>query len=141
MQHLTRRLAILLSGLSLAGCGGSGEEVVPARGRVLLNGEPLQVRGRDVGLGSVKVEFYRLGEEGAPSDAPEGMVVDERGYFELPGRDGRGIPPGKYRVAVYQYDPHPEDKLGGRFGKDNSPIVVEVSGKEDLAIELSEYEG
>jgi hypothetical protein len=117
------------------GCGGSKQEpAVRAKGRILMNGKPLAVspQNREVGIGYVRVEFYRLGPDGKPQDPPEGMVVDENGYFELMGR---GIPPGKYRIAVYHYDP--DDKLGGRFDKDHSPIVREVTGKEDLIIDLA----
>lgn len=98
-----------------------------------MNGKPLVVspQHREVGIGYVRVEFYRLGPDGKPQDPPEGMVVDEEGYFELMDR----IPPGKYRIAVYHYDP--DDKLGGRFDKDHSPIVREVTGKEDLVIDLA----
>ncbi|MCS7306311.1 MAG: hypothetical protein NZ602_14535 [Thermoguttaceae bacterium] len=119
----------------LIGCGGKGQEpAVRAKGRILMNGKPLAVspQNREVGIGYVRVEFYRLGPDGKPQDPPEGMVVNEDGSFELMGR---GIPPGKYRIAVYQYDP--DDKLGGRFDKDRSPIVREVTGKEDLVIDLA----
>ena len=58
----------------------------------------------------------------------------------MAGLDGNGIKPGKYRVAVYQYDPYPQnDKLGGKFSKDKTPINVEVTSAQDFPIELSQY--
>lgn len=137
------QMAFLAAGVGLGltlwiGCGGKPQEPsVRAKGRILMNGKPLAVspKNREVGIGSVRVEFYRLSPDGKPLDPSEGMVVDENGYFELQGRDGRGIPPGKYRIAVYHYDP--DDKLGGRFDKDHSPIVREVTGNEDLVIDLA----
>jgi|YNPMSStandDraft_1061717.scaffolds.fasta_scaffold43994_2 hypothetical protein len=119
----------------LIGCGGKGQEpAVRAKGRIVMNGKPLVVspQNRQVGIGYVRVEFYRLGPDGRTGDPVGGMVVDENGYFELMGR---GIPPGKYRIAVYHHDP--DDKLGGRFDKDHSPIVREVTGNEDLIIDLA----
>ncbi len=133
------QMGILLAGLGLVlgvviGCSGKPTgPAVRAKGRILMNGKPLAVspQNRQVGIGYVRVEFYRLGPDGKPQDPPEGMVVDEDGHFELMDR----IPPGKYRIAVYHYDP--DDKLGGRFDKDRSPIVREVTGKEDLVIDLA----
>ena len=54
------------------------------------------------------------------------------------GRRAGGLPPGKYRIAVRQWDPYPDtDKLGGKFDAQNSPIVREITGEEDIVIDLS----
>jgi hypothetical protein len=124
------------------GCGGSGEEVVRARGKVTNAGQPLQVEGRDLGLGMVKIELYPIGDDGQQSTNPEGTVADADGSFEVPGRDGNGIPPGKYRIVLRQWDPYPQvDKLKGRFDEQNSQIVREITGKEEILIDVSKPEG
>jgi hypothetical protein len=77
------------------------------------------------------------------------------GTFSVPGKEGRGIPPGKYRIAVTQkmtreaFDaansqpkkgtkrPDREtDMLGGNFGLDKSPIVRDVLASSRLTIDL-----
>ena len=65
---------------------------------------------------------------------PFSAAADEEGNFDLPG----GMPAGKYRVVVRQWEPYPQiDKLKGRFAEENSPLVVEVDGKTPLQIDLA----
>lgn len=132
--------------LATSGCGGGGEPTVSARGTVTDAGRPLQVKGRDLGLGTVVVQFYRIGDDpkGArrQSTDPEEAVVDAEGNFRVPGRRGDGIPPGKYRIAVRQWDPYPQvDRLKGRFDEKNSPIIREITGEEDIVIDVSKPKG
>lgn len=141
-----RTVLVLIAGglvcLATGGCGSGGGETVQAKGRVTDAGKPLEVQGRDVGIGVVRIEFYRIGEDGKQATEPETAVADEDGYFDLPGRDGHGIPPGKYRIAVRQWDPLPDvDRLGGRFDAQHSPIIREVTGREDIVIDVSKPEG
>jgi hypothetical protein len=133
-------VAVLLC-LLVAGCGGGGQRAVPVRGRVTDAGKPLHVAGRDVGIGMVVVQFYPVGEDGkAPSLAAEAQVAAD-GTFDAPGRDGRGLPPGKYLVAVRQWDPFPGvDKLGGRFDETRSKIVRQIDGGE-IVVDVSKPEG
>ena len=82
-------------------------------------------------------------------------VDQATGTFSVPGRDRRGIPPGKYRIAVTQkmtretFDAtkpkskggkktldRETDTLANRFGVETSPIVREVKGGENLAIDI-----
>jgi hypothetical protein len=79
------------------------------------------------------------------------------GTFSVPGRERRGIPPGKYRIAVTQkmtretFDAlNPQSKkgakrvdretdtLGDQFGLDKSPIVREVLASSNLTIDLDQ---
>ena len=128
--------------LAATGCGGSGERTVSARGKVTDAGRPLEVKGRDLGLGTVVVQFYRIGQDGRQSTDPEEAQVDADGNFKVPGRRGDGIPPGRYRIAVRQWDPYPQvDRLKGRFDERNSPIIREIAGEEDIVIDVSKPKG
>ena len=49
----------------------------------------------------------------------------------------KGVPPGKYRIAVQQFDPYPTtDKLDGKFAPGKTTIVREVNGST-LDIDLA----
>jgi len=80
-------------------------------------------------------------------------VDQASGTFSVPGPERRGIPPGRYRVAVTQkmervaFDaPNPSrpkkgidretDMLAHRFGLDTSPIIREIKSSCNLAIDL-----
>lgn len=72
----------------------------------------------------VLVRFYRIGDDGQQSTDPEEAAVDAEGNLEVPGAAGSGIPPGKYRIVVRQWDPYPQvDRLNGKFDEKNSQII------------------
>ena len=126
----------------VAGCGAK-DGAVPVRGRVTNAGVPLAVKNREIGLGYVELHFYRVNDDGSVDNDPADAAVEESGEFTVRGRDGNGLPPGKYKITVRQLDPAPEhDKLQGRFNRTNSRIVREVTGEEkDIIIDLSRPEG
>jgi hypothetical protein len=127
----------------LSGCGsGPKDDSVPVRGKVTNAGAPLTVKGREVQLGYVEVHFYRINEDGSVSTDPADAAVEESGDFTVRGRDGRGLPPGKYKITVRQLDPAPaNDKLQGRFDLKNSKIVRDVSPDKEIVIDVSRPEG
>jgi hypothetical protein len=135
--------ALVLCGLSAAGCGAKLPDegpVVVVQGRLTSAGQPLTVKGREIGLGFVEVRFCKCQGEGKPIAANDTFPTqaDASGNFKVLGRFGRGIPPGKYRIAVRQWDPYPQsDTLGGKFDDQHSPILREVAGSESMEIDLS----
>jgi hypothetical protein len=127
--------------LLLVGCGAPPDDSIPVRGKLTNNGQPLAVQGRDLGLGYVELHFYRMNDDGSVDKDPADAAVEESGEFTVRGRDGRGLPPGKYKITVRQLDPAPDnDKLGGRFNLENTPLVREVTD-EEILIDLSRPEG
>jgi hypothetical protein len=125
----------------LIGCGGrEGPVRLVIHGKLTNAGEPLAVAGRDVALGMVVVEFYPLDAAGNASAEPlETANVPEDGEFNLVD----GIPPGRYRIAVRQWDPYPQiDRLQGRFDRENTKIVRDLTSEtETLEIDVSRPEG
>lgn len=127
--------------LGAAGCAGDDDPTrLQISGKVTDAGQPLEVGGRDIGLGRVVVEFYPLDASGNAAGEPlETASVAESGEFELID----GIPPGRYRIAVRQWDPYPQtDRLQGRFDPENTPIVRDLTAETDsLEIDISRPEG
>lgn len=57
------------------------------------------------------------------------------------GANGRGLPPGKYRVAV-QAMKQKHDLLQGAFGPQKSPLVREVKGASlEVDLDLAKPQG
>jgi len=115
-------------------------EVVVVRGTVTNAGQPLKVARADVGAGWVQVVFWKDVGKGVTADSNQtySTKADDSGAFEMKGRFGNGIPPGKYRIAVRQWDPYPDrDRLEGKFSEKETPIVRDVDGKTPIDIDLS----
>ena len=157
----TRHLVLALSiGLLAAspGCGGSGKTVW-VTGKLLKGGAPYDPPQDQL----VNVTFVALevqdasGKTAQTGDMYTAEIDQETAAFEVPGPDRRGIPPGKYRVAVTQkmkreaFDAASEkikdkakkraftretDMLADRFGTSSSPIVVQVNRSEEVTIDL-----
>jgi hypothetical protein len=85
--HAPRSLTPILLCLVLAGCG-PGDGLARVRGRVTLNGEPLE--------GAV-VEFHSTSPGGSSASA----ITDAKGRYELMHTfDARGAMPGEYAVTI-----------------------------------------
>ncbi len=137
MRNASLFLALHSVVIFFAGCGGpAGTVTVKCEGTLLKDGQPLQVDKREIGVGQVTLEFIPVADTG-PAPQTYGAQADAAGKFSLPG----GIPPGKYKVAVHQWDPYPDaDKLQGAFAKEKTPLVREIDGKSPIHIELSKPE-
>jgi len=148
----------------LAGCGGKNK-TYPVKGTLTKGGKPLPTVAttgpappgtEESSAPGIEMRFYTYEGTTRPTeltpffDAP----VKADGSFEVPGAKGNGIPAGKYLVVVRHKSvkpgvseftpdsPDSNDKLGGAFSEQRSPIVVEINGsKEDLKIELNDHKG
>jgi hypothetical protein len=144
----------LLGLLSCVGCGRSSTYVpetgVIVKGRVVQGSVPLEAPRRDVGLSSVEVQLvpeamFALAEREETSLQVENSAADENGAFEIKA-GGRGVQPGKYRLAVFQRDQgFDSDRLKGAFSPKRTPIEIDVpadklGGTLDLGtIELNDH--
>lgn len=137
-----RFLFVILGCMFAMGCANAPDErLVEVKGQLTNAGQPLKVQRQDVGLGLIQLEFYQIQAQGQSTD-PETARLDEQGRFTVPGRTGHGIPPGKYRVAVRQWDPYPDfDRLKGKFDAKHSPIIRQLTGQEEVLIDVSKPEG
>jgi hypothetical protein len=128
---------------AVVGCGGGGKEAtaegrVKPKGRVLKNGLPLDINaaGLPPGDPGLQVIFIKMGTTDAGTEIPAQITDPATGSFELAGLDGKGIPPGKYRVAVILAPSGSPDQLKGKYDQKNSKIEKEITGTEDVIIDL-----
>ena len=127
-------LAILMTGLlaAVGGCNSNGLRIV--KGRLVNNGEPLQVSEQGV----VQIAF----EYATNPDGGFVATVGPDGNFAIEGPTGKGIRPETYRISVVQLDPYPgKDLLKGKFSSKSTPITMAVDGKSELLIDLAQYDG
>ena len=145
---------------TFAGCSKGPKEgpVALVTGKLTNNGVPLEVK-KGPGGGGVEIVFGEYTEGGKRPDPGKifSASVDADGSFKLAGRFGRGIPLGKYRIGVHQWEPVERkpgtkmpkgvsakgvDLLQGKFDDLTSPIVREVTDKnKTFDIDLTKPEG
>jgi hypothetical protein len=84
----------------LLGCGSSGSENevsgVNVRGRLLENGVPVKLRPDE----EIRVSFVAVEGTTPQPIATTAEYNPETGTYEITGPNGKGIPPGEYRVGI-----------------------------------------
>jgi hypothetical protein len=141
----------------LSGCGG--KPLVKVHGKVTMKGEPLQAGQRKSGsapammmgngelvkveqMESLSVVFYPLTPAGETDKKAEfyWAGVDPDGSYKVLGKEGGGLPPGKYRISVSLPTAFTNvDELRGAFGPDNSKIIRDIPGEpreQEINIDL-----
>jgi len=165
----TLRLGVALAAcaaLGLSGCGGEPRVIV--RGKLTQKGQPLQAAKRKAGnlpgmmigdqlqkmdaptleqMAGPSIVYYPVTPSGATDKQAEFFWghVNPEGRYEVLGKDGKGIPPGKYRVSVIWPAAFTnEDRLKGAFGPDNSRILRDVAAtprEQEFDFDLAKPEG
>lgn len=117
----------------MVGCGSSGPPVVAVSGKITRNGEIMAVKPM---VGRLTLSFYPVAAEGAAVVEEADLQAD--GTFTVPGKNGNGIPPGKYKIAVVWQDDFPTgpDKLNGKYNQKNTPLIREVQAGSPLVIDV-----
>jgi hypothetical protein len=126
-----RYVSFLMLACLFAGCGSNR---VKPRGRLVKNGQPFTPAERE----TVHIAFFRSGEA---SDSSAGSYVAmfnrQEGTFQVTGADGKGLPPGTYRVAISLMKEH-KDELKGAYNVQNSPFECEVSSaSSEITLDLA----
>jgi hypothetical protein len=117
--------------LVLCGCGGDGR--LNARGRIVKGGTPFTVPEDEY----VRVTFFPVTADGSPPrNTYAASYNGTDGTFRAVGPDGKGIPPGKYRIAI-AHEGKRKDQFNGAYDGDRSPFVFDIdSSTKEMVIDL-----
>jgi hypothetical protein len=148
---------MVLGAASLAGCGGGGGDNIWVTGVLLKGGEMYKPpEGRKLAL-----YFHPINDGGlekVPRDVEMADYDPRDGSFKVPGREGYGIPAGKYRIAIVETIRREEldkqksaskPKFGVKritddtnfleepFGEKTSPFVRELKTSTKLTLDMA----
>ena len=161
---MTRQLRAALAAVSMllaflsSGCGRSND--IPVSGKLVKGGKPYTPPAGQ----RIVLTFYVMDAkdaDGTPLPADQAFVTSfdqTTGTFQVPGANGSGIPPGKYRIGIFQgltregeKKAQSEAKPRSRnspaidrdtdffkemFGRTTSPIVRDVKPGEEVVVDL-----
>src|SRR5258708_37534898 len=103
---------------------GCGDGKLRTRGRLVKSGQPVIPTEEE----SIRVTFVPILPDGKPpSDHYFAEFNPANGTFQSAGKDKKGMPPGKYRVAI-EHKKNKQDVFGGQFDENRSPYIVDVDG-------------
>ncbi len=124
---------ILLLGLA-SGCS-SGPKLVKAKGQLLLNGQPLHINAQ----ATARLRFTLV------DDNPSTYVAyanPEDATFVVMGKDGNGIPLGKYRITFEQKMAEPTDevrRMNDMF-QEGRAFVRDITDDEPMLLDLNKLD-
>jgi hypothetical protein len=131
MQRYLIFVLSLALALAVSGCGRD-EGLLRTKGRLLKGGQAFIPNEGEF----IQVIFVPIRPDGKPPGDHYVADVDQTTATFVPdGKNRKGMPPGKYRVAVELM--MKKDLLGGKFDAVNSPFVFDVdSGTKEIVIDL-----
>lgn len=116
--------AALAAAALVAGCSRG---TFNTRGTVLKDGRPIKVEEGQ----ALRILLVPMLEDGSqPKDYYVAEFQASDSSFRVCGKYVKGMPPGKYRVALELLQ-NRKDLLGGAFGPENSPHVVTIQSNGD----------
>jgi hypothetical protein len=135
MRKWAQLTAALAAALLAAGCSRG---TFNTRGTVLKDGQPIKVTEDQ----ALRILLVPMPEDGSqPKDYYVAEFQASDSTFRVRGKDGKGMPPGKYRVALELLE-NRKDLLKGAFGPDNSPHVVTIqSGSDEITVDVGKAAG
>lgn len=130
MRFLPTQIAACLCAVLMTGCG---DGMLKTKGRVVKNGVPFTLKG-DEDLG---IFFYPLNSDGSLGTTVYPAFFNAAdSTFHVTGADKKGMPPGKYRVAL-EHRINKKDLFQGAFNMNNSPFVYDIdSNTREIVIDL-----
>jgi len=131
-ERLSRVAMVMLMALVVGGCGDN-EGKLRTKGRLLKGGEEfVPEEGQNI-----QITFVPILPDGKPPHRHYYADVNqETGEFVPDGPDKKGMPPGRYRVAV-ELMQKKKDLFNGRFDQELSPFIFDVDeDTEEIVIDL-----
>jgi hypothetical protein len=119
--------------LMATGCSSS---MIKAKGRILKGGSPYQPEAGE----GLRIILVPMESNQKSFDSYAAVYFPDKGRFEVQGKDGRGLPPGKYRVII-QLMKNKEDLFNNRLVS-KSPFTCEVPPESgEIVVDLDQVEG
>lgn len=111
------------------GCGG-GDNKLKVTGKIVKGSVGFTVPDDEY----VRVTFFPVTADGGPPKNTYAAEYSNRdGTFRALGGDGKGIPRGRYRVAV-EHEKKGGDALKGKFDGDRSPFEFDIDRNTTLLV-------
>ncbi|HLJ11327.1 MAG TPA: hypothetical protein VKU82_09060 [Planctomycetaceae bacterium] len=133
MQRLFNYTILLAMVTAFSGCGKSDGPYLRTPGRLQKGGQSFVAQEGEF----IQVTFVPIMPDNSPAlDYYYADVDQVSGSFVPAGKNRKGMPPGKYRVAV-ELMKKKKDLLGGKFDAAQSPFVFDFDAStKEIVIDI-----
>jgi hypothetical protein len=108
--------------------------MLKVKGRIVKAGQPYILKENQ----SMRIVFVPTEAGATKFDSYFAVFNRSDGTFKVIGKDGSGLPPGKYKVALEQLS-HKNDEFQGAYSTNKSPFTVEVnSSTKEVILDLDQ---
>jgi hypothetical protein len=117
--------------LVLVSTGCDSSKGTSPKGKIVKGGQPLAVKSKGpIPPGTKHLVVELIGENGTSESV---VVGEDNSSFTVVGAEGKGVKPGKYKLAVQFFDPdRPNDQLKGAFNTQNTKLTVTIEAGKDI---------
>lgn len=157
---LARRVGILALVVGAAFATGCGSDGGAAAGKTIVKGK-LVKGGNPYALDQSKVKLPKGGTGLPPGVSGESVLQvvfistegkeqfqaktnPDAGTFEVEGTDGKGIPPGRYKIAITArvgFSPGDPDLFDGKFSPEKTQILRDIKPGDEVVIDIDKPQG
>jgi hypothetical protein len=124
-------MAVLIA-ITAVGCGSSS--TIKVKGRLIKNGQPYIIEEKE----GLRIFFTPEGVPQGAYDTYSAQYDRTDGTFKVTGKDGEGLPPGTYKIAL-ELRLKREDEFKGAYGPGKSPLTCTVdSSNRNIVIDLDQ---
>jgi hypothetical protein len=130
--RLPAMVAVSVLFLVVTGCGPT---LYQPSGKITKGGAPLKISEKGV------LEFALFAESDSAMAEPYSVTWEKDGSFNVTGRNGAGIPAGKYKTSIVLKDPYTadaKDVFAGKYARGKGPVVDVQGSSSQLVIDLPE---
>ena len=126
MTRFLHAAVMLLTIVTLAGCGGASGSAIKVKGTLVQNGKPLQPAPQEDDTVSI---VLTPADKNQKLELISAIFNHADGTFEFKGRQNAGVLPGDYRVLVsyVPYKGEGNDVLKDQFSHENSTLKYTVT--------------
>lgn len=128
----------VLALVAASGCGAGSSKLVHVKGKLTNNGKSPLPNPQ----GGITIVLLPVGPDAKKATYPATPFNQDDNSFEVPGPEGKGIPVGKYKVALNMLLPASSpvaDKINDQFASGKTPIEFDITGDQTLDIDLAKY--
>jgi hypothetical protein len=130
MRRILLAMSCVVVCLVATGCG---DGMLKTQGRLVKSGQSF-IPGEGE---FIQILFVPIFPDGKPPPDYYAAVVDQAtGTFRPSGKDGKGMPPGKYRLSI-ELMKERKDQFKGSFDAENSPFIYDVDASTpEIVVDL-----
>jgi hypothetical protein len=125
---------VIAIAIAIAVFGFNSSDMIKVKGHLVKDGQPYIIDEKE----GLRIFFVPVSAPENTFDSFSALYDRDDGSFHVTGKDGKGMPPGEYRISL-ELRLNRSDRLNGEFSSKKSPLTCKIdSSHRDVVIDLEQ---